>query len=187
MKRNLLILSSLFVISIVLTGCSLGKNMSNTPTKRVEEYLGNYQTLHSNVIEKIESVVGLETTFTDTQKETYKEALKKHYQDLTYEIKEETVNGDKATVEAEIEVNDYSKVLKEAEAYKQTNADEFKLTDGSFDEAKYNDYKLDKIKDAKDRVKYTIYFSLTKNTDGKWELDDLTETEENKILGIYEY
>ena len=33
---------------------------------------------------------------------------------------------------------------------------------------------------------YTIYFSLTKENN-EWILDDLTESEEEKILGIYEY
>lgn len=182
MKKVLIFLSAV----LLMTGCSIGKDMSNTPTKKVEEYLGNYQTLHSNVIEKLDSIVDLELTFTDTQKGTYKDMLKKHYQDLTYEIKEETVNGDKATVEAEIEVNDYSKTLKEVDAYRETNAKEFTLEDGTFDESKYNDYKLDQLKKSTERVKYTIYFSLTKNND-EWVLDDLTETEENKILGIYEY
>ena len=55
-----------------------------------------------------------------------------------------------------------------------------------FDETKFNTYKLNLLKDSKERVKYTIYFSLTKQDD-KWVLDDLTETEEEKILGIYEY
>ena len=36
-------------------------------------------------------------------------------------IKNETINGDKATVEVEIEVTDYTKALKKAESYKETN------------------------------------------------------------------
>jgi len=55
-----------------------------------------------------------------------------------------------------------------------------------FDDKKYADYKLDLLKSSKERVKYTIYFSLTKTND-EWVLDDLTDTEEDKILGIYEY
>ena len=51
---------------------------------------------------------------------------------------------------------------------------------------KYFTYKLDLIRDSKERVKYTIYFSLTKENN-EWILDDLTESEEEKILGIYEY
>ncbi len=181
MKKVLSILG----IALVLTGCSIG-NMDNTPTKKVETYLNNYQTLDSNVLSELDSLVDQEEMFDEDQKTTYRDIMKKHYQDLTYTIKEETVNGDKATVEAEIEVNDYTKVLKEAETYRTTNEDEFLDDEGMFDESMFNDYKLEELKDNKERVKYTIYFSLTKSGD-EWVLDDLTETEQEKILGIYEY
>lgn len=171
---------------LLITGCSLG-NMDNTPTKKVEEYLGNYQTLHSNVIESIDTIVDKEITFTDTQKDDYRDIIKKHYQNLTYTVKEETVNGDKATVEVEVEVTDYSKVLDETEAYKVTNANDFMLEDGTFDDEKFNNYKLEKLNDANERVKYTIYFSLTQDTDEEWSLDALTDSEEEKLLGIYKY
>ena len=182
MKKILSILG----IMLVMTGCSIGKNMSNTPTKRVEEYLNNYQTLDSNVISKLDSIVNNEELFDDDQRTTYKDILKKHYQDLTYTIKEETVNGDKATVETEIEVTDYTKALKEAETHRTTNESDFLGDNGTFDESKFAKHKLDLLKSSKDRVKYTIYFSLTKKDD-EWKLDDLTDTEEDKILGIYEY
>lgn len=182
MKRFITFLT----FALVLTGCSLGENMNNTPTKKVEEYLGNYQTLDSNVLAKLDSIVNNEELFDEDQKVTYRDILKKHYQDLTYTIKEETVNGDKATVEAEIEVTDYTKALKEAESYRTTNESEFLNDENEFDEVKFNTYKLDLIRDSEERVKYTIYFSLTKENN-EWILEDLTESEEEKILGIYEY
>ena len=173
------------LIILVLTGCSL-MNMDNTPTKKVEEYLNNYQTLDSNVLSKLDSIVNEEDLFNDNQKTTYRDILKKHYQDLVYKIKEETINGDRATVETEIEVNDYTKVLKQAESYRLSNESEFFNDNNVFDESKFNDYKLELLKSNKDRVKYTIYFSLTK-VDGEWTLDSLTQTEQEKLLGIYEY
>ena len=182
MKKIFIILG----IALTLTGCTIGENMSNTPTKQVETYLNNYQTLDSNVLTKLDAVVNSEEMFDEDQKTTYRDILKKHYQDLTYTIKEETVNGDKATVEVEIEVNDYTKVIKEADSYKTSNEKEFMDDNGKFDDNKFNTYKLNLLKDNKDRVKYTIYFSLTK-TDNKWIMDELTESEEEKILGIYEY
>ena len=181
MKKVLSILG----LALVMTGCSLGE-MDNTPTKQVEAYLNDYQTLSSNVLTEIDALVDQEEMFDDDQQTTYRDIMKKHYQDLTYTIKEETVNGDKATVEAEIEVNDYTKVLKQAETYRTTNESEFLGDNGMFDETLFNTYKLDLLKNNKERVKYTIYFSLTK-TDDKWTLDNLTETEQEKILGIYEY
>ena len=181
MKKVLSILG----IALVLTGCSIG-NMDNTPTKKVETYLNNYQTLDSNVLSELDSLVNQEEMFDEDQRTTYRDIMKKHYQDLTYTIKEETVNGDKATVEVEIEVNDYTKALKEAETYRTTNEDEFLDDEGMFDESMFNDYKLEALKGNKERVKYTIYFSLTKSGD-EWVLDELTETEQENILGIYEY
>lgn len=176
---------SILVLALVLTGCSIG-NMDNTPTKKVETYLNNYQTLDSNVLSELDALVNQEEMFDEDQRTAYRDIMKKHYQDLTYIIKEETVNGDKATVETEIEVNDYTKVLKEAETYRTTNEAEFLDDEGIFDESMFNDYKLGLLEENKERVKYTIYFSLTKTGD-EWVLDDLTETEQEKILGIYEY
>ena len=94
MKKLLSVIS----ITLIMTGCSLGTDMDNTPTKQVEEYLNNYQTLNSNVLTELDAVVDQEEAFDEDQKTTYRDILKKHYQDLTYTIKEETVNGDKATV-----------------------------------------------------------------------------------------
>ena len=94
MKKILSILSVL----LIMTGCSL-TDMDNTPTKQVETYLNNYQTLDSNVLTELDAIVNNEEMFDEDQKVTYRDILKKHYQDLTYTIKEETVNGDKATVE----------------------------------------------------------------------------------------
>lgn len=181
MKKLLAVIGIMFI----MTGCSLG-NMDNTPTKKVESYLNDYQTLNSNVLTELDSLVNQEEMFDEDQKVTYRDIMKKHYQDLTYIIKEETVNGDIATVEVEIEVNDYTKAIKEANDYKMSNESEFLNDEGVFDDNLFNTYKLGLLKDAKERVKYTIYFSLTK-TDNEWVLNELTETEQDKMLGIYEY
>ena len=173
-------------IILSLTGCSIGEDMSNTPTKQVEEYLNNYQTLDSNVLASLDAIVNDEEMFDEDQKVTYRDILKKHYQDLTYTVKEETVNGDSATVEVEIEVTDYTKAIKEATDYRENNESKFVNENNEFDEVKFNTYKLELLRDSKERVKYTIYFSLTKEND-KWKLNQLTESEQEKILGIYEY
>ena len=173
-------LVELLLTLLLVCGCSMNVNMENTPTKQVEAYLNNYQTLDQDVLLKLDDVINKETTFNDEQKEKYRDILKKHYQDLTYNVKEETINGDRATVEVEIEVNDYTKALKEIETYKTENEETFSTSD------EFNDYKLEQLEKVKDKVKYTIYFSLSKVGD-KWMLDNLTQTEQEKILGIYEY
>lgn len=176
MKKILTILFTL----LMLCGCSLNVKMDNTPTKQVEAYLNNYQTLDQGVLNNLDEIINKEITFSEEEKEKYRDILKKHYQDLNYTIKEETINGDKATVEVEIEVTDYTKALKDVEI----NIEKNNVTATS--DENFNEYKLNQLEKVKDKVKYTIYFSLTKN-DNKWVLDDLTQTEQEKILGIYEY
>lgn len=175
---------SLLTAFVLLTGCSLTKNMDNTPTKKVENYLSSYQTLDDNVLSDLDDIVEDEITFTDTQKESYKDILKKHYQDLTYEVKDETVNGDTATVEVEVEVTDYSKSLAESEDYLSTNKAEFQDETGNYSEEKYNDYRLGLLKDVDEKVKYTITFNLTK-IDDEWTIEDLSDEDQQKLLGIY--
>lgn len=178
------IISTIFIL-LMLVGCSFG-DMDNTPTKKVESYLNKYQTLDTTVLNELDSIVNQQIAFNQNQKDKYKELLKKHYQDLNYMVKEETINADKATVEVEIEINDYTKTLKLVESYRESNKDEFINESGEFDEVKFNDYKLELLKSNKEKVKYTLYFSLTKK-DKEWILDDLTESEQEKMLGIYEY
>lgn len=183
MKRIL----SMLAVFVLLTGCSFTSEMDNTPTKKVENYLNNYQTLDDAVLTDLDTVVENEATFTDDQRESYKDILKKHYQDLTYVVKEETVNGDTATVEVEIEVTDFTKAIQESNLYLQEHQDEFLDDTGVYSEQKYNDYRLDRLKDVSDKVKYTIIFNLTKTDDEEWKIEDLTETDQEKILGIYSY
>ena len=78
---------SLLGIGLIITGCSLG-NMDNTPTKKVESYLNNYQTLNSNVLTELDSIVNQEETFDEDQKTTYRDIMKKHYHLLIRQLQE---------------------------------------------------------------------------------------------------
>lgn len=182
MKKLLLLLCLL-----MLTACSFNiDDIDNTPTKKVEEYLNNYQSLSSDVVSDLDIVVERENTFNLEQKDKYRKLMKKNFQNLSYKVKDETVNGDTAEVEVEINVYDYYKVNKDADNYLLEHRDEF-ITDGVYDEAKFIDYKLDKMSKNTDKVKYTIYFNLSKDDKEKWSLDEVSESDEDKILGIYEY
>ena len=171
---------------IFLTGCGETGELLNTPTKKVEMFLGNYQTLNSNVLEQLDDIIEKDMTFDDTQKETYRDLMKNHYKNLTYEIKDEIIDGDMATVTVEIEVTDYSKIMNEAEQYKTENKEQFNDEAGEYNETLFNDYRLGKLKEAEERVKYTIDFTLTKVNED-WELDELTDEQEAKIHGLYTY
>lgn len=182
MKKLIILCSCLFI----LTGCNLGREMLNTPTKQVELFLSKYQTLDEEVLKDLNKIVAEEELFNTEQRENYKKIIKKHYQDLTYKIKEEKIDGDNATVTTEIKVIDYSKILSEAALYKEQNKNEFSDENGNFVISKYTDYRLEKLKDAKEVVTYTIDFTLTKK-EKEWQLDPLSKEEEQKIHGTYVY
>lgn len=187
MRRNFMKKIFCFLAAFVfLTGCSCenGK-LLNTPTKKVEMFLANYQTLDADVLKQLDDVIDREDTFNDTQKDKYRDIMKKHYENLTYEIKDEKIDGDTATVTAEIEVTDYSKIMKDAEQYKKDHEEEF-YNNEEYDESLFIDYRLEQLKEAKEKVKYTIDFTLTKIED-EWKLDALTQEQENKIHGLYQY
>ncbi len=169
---------SLLILLLLFTGCSIGKDMTNTPTKQVEAYLDSYQKLDDNVLNDLDTLVE-DTEYTTEQKARYREIFKKHYSNLKYEIKDEKIDGDKASVDAEVEVNDYSSVLSE-----KINEDDYKDSNGNYDAVKYFDYQLDKLEAATDKIKYTITFNLTKKDD-KWVIDDLDKTSMEKLHGIY--
>ena len=175
---------AVILLTLVFTGC--GSNLMNTPTKKVEAMLNNYITLDSKVIEDLDETLLTETIMNNDQKEHYKKILKRQYQNLSYTIKDETIDGDKATVEVEINVYDYYKINKESEAYLNNNIKDFTNEDGTKNLTKYNDYKLDNLDKAKDKITYTLNLTLHKTSDN-WVLDYLTDVEISKIHGLYAY
>lgn len=179
MKKIVLFVS---VFLVLLTGCG---NMMNTPTKKVEEFLSNYQTMDKTVLDQLDNVIKDAGNLVDVQKDDYRELMKKQYQNLSYKIKDEIEDGDNATVTVEIEVYDYGKSINESEQYLVSNRDEF-LDEATkeVDNKKFFDYKIKKMKDVKDKVKYTINFTLTK-VDDKWKLDNISDIDRQKLHGLY--
>ena len=179
MKKILLFLGAF----IFMVGCN---NLMNTPTKKVEEFLNKYQTMDSKVLDQLDYSLDQDYELSDTQKENYKTIMKKQYKDLIYTIKEETIDGDTATVRVEIEVYDYSKAISESDNYLMNNQDEFIKEDGTVDKEKFLDYKIDLMSKSNDRVKYTLNLTLTKKDD-TWTMNDITEIDRQKLHGIYSY
>lgn len=234
------ILKYLFTITLIiaLSACSMG----NTPTKKVENFLDKYKNNDTNVMSQLKEMINSDNLMDDTQKDTYSGIIKKQYSDLTYEIKNEKIDGNSAIVTAEIEVYDFYKANKDAEEYYNNNKSEFEektettaktieestdenterareniedaaenakdaadnaldkakdtaedIAEGTKDaadtltsDAKYINYRLDKLKGTKDRVKYTIDFTLSKKN-GKWVMDDIDDITRQKIHGLYEH
>lgn len=185
MKKLGLVIGFAMTALFFVTGCSIGEDLANTPTKQVESMLSKYQMLDEDVLKDLDKVVAEEEAFNTKQRDTYKKLMKKHYQDLVYEIKDERVDGDDATVEVEIEVRNYAEAFKKAEEYRKSHESEFYDKDKKFDKSLYMDYKLKQMEEAKEKVTYTLELALTKK-DGKWLLDNLSRTDKEKIQGIYE-
>ena len=171
MKKVFCILLSIFI----LTGC--GK-MNNTPTKKVEALLSKYQSNDSEVMNDLDNVLLMDSNFTDDERNDYKEFMKKHYQDMTYKIKNESIDGDSATVEVEVTVRNYSNAVNEANDYRLNNSSEFDETNT------FASYRLGKLKDVTDTETYTIVFTLTK-TDDEWQVNPLSTDVESKLNGLY--
>ena len=110
--------------------------------------------------------------------------MKKQYQNLTFEIKNESIDGSQATVQVEIEVFDYASSIAKSETYLLTNKTDFVDENNEVDEEKFMNYKLEQLNNVKDKVTYTINFTLTK-TDGKWQVDDITDIDRQKLHGLY--
>lgn len=177
MKKKI-ILISLFMLCFILTGCSL----NNTPKAKVETLLMKYQKNSDSVMSELDDYLNT-LNIKDDAHEEYKKVYTKQYSDLTYNIKDEMIDGDTATVTTQIEVYDYYKIDNDATKYVSDNLDKFS-TNNVYDSKKVLEYKIDKLTNAKDRVTYTIVFNLTK-VDNEWKVDNLSNEDLEKIHGIY--
>ena len=110
--------------------------------------------------------------------------MEDHYRDLKYEIKDERIDGDKATVDAEVTVRNYSKAVAGAEDYKSSNEDKFQDEKGNYSTALFSSYRLDEMEKVTDTATYTITFSLIRQNE-EWTIEELSDEDLNKINGLY--
>ncbi len=182
MKKNVFAgLLLLLAIVFCTTGCG---DMMNTPSKRVEEFLGKYQTMDSDVLTDLEEVVD-GSDYSEEGKKEYKSLMQKQYQNLSYKIKNEETDGDKATVEVEIEVFDYENSLVKAEDYMDKHKDEFTADKDKTAKQKKEEYRIKTMKAVTDKANYTITFHLTKDNK-KWVLEPISDSDLEKIHGLYQ-
>ncbi len=171
----------LFILTISLCACGI----NSTAKKSVENYLNGYIYLSDEVLKDLDKVTE-EQTLTDSQKEVYKQSIKRQYQDLKYEIVNETYNGDEAQVSVKIEVYDLYLTQKNASEYLKKNISKFNNEKGIYDNNNYIDYKINLMKNAKERVAYNIEFHLVTNGE-TWVISEISKTDLEKIHGIYNY
>lgn len=167
------------VLTIMLfVGCSCSL-LTKTPTDKVKEFMNKYNNNDEDVITELDDYVDT-LSFTDENKETYREILKTQYKDLKYEVIDETIDGDNATVDVKITVYDYFKVQNEALSYYDKNKNEFK------DEEEFIKYRLNQMQNSKETIEYTVTFNLYKD-ENEWIVEQLSDTDLEKIHGIYNY
>ena len=177
MKKKISIFSLLLLVTM-LFGCTMG----NTPKAKVETLLNRYQSKDTSVIGELDDYLKT-LTIDDTNYDDYKNVYLKQYENMKYEIKDEKIDGDNATVVTQIDVYDYYKVEQDVNNYIAENPSEF-ADKGIYNQEKALKYKIDKLNTAKDRVQYTIPFNLTKVND-KWTIDTLSTEDLEKIHGTY--
>lgn len=164
-KRFLLIVMAAFL----LVGCQ----MSNTPTSKVDALFNKYQMLDSDISLGIDNVLK-EQNLTEAHQQRYRKLLENQYKNLSYEIKEELIDGDSASVMTEIEVIDYKRAM-----------GDLSFDSSIYTKESYDEEKLNRLESAKDKVKYTLEIKLTKDNDGNWKVDALSNEQTKKIQGMY--
>lgn len=179
MKRFVIVLVA---IVLFMTGCAL---MADTPSNAVKEYLNRYRDNDTVVVNELNEYLNTEDMDDDT-KEEYRKVYLRQYSNLKYDIKDETVNGDEATVEVQITVFDYYKTNSLSGDYYTANSQEFLDDNGDLDLTKYVSYKIDRLVETTDTVDYTLTINLAK-VDGDWEVQPLSLDDLNKLHGTYEY
>lgn len=202
MKNIGKIVVSAFILLLVIVGCS--NNMS-TPTNKVEEFLGKYQSMDEDVLKQLDQVIKDDDLMNDNQKDKYKALMEKQYQNLSYKIENEDIEGNSATVDVEIEVLDYATTASKAQEYYNEHKEEIEEkyndkkedNDNSLEDAgddvlqaveesvAYINYKLEELETANDTVTYNMTFYLTKE-DGEWILQDISDLDRKKLHGLYE-
>lgn len=178
MKKVLMVVLSI----IIITGCSL---VSLGPSEAVKNFLNKYKDNDQAVVDELNDYLSNENLDDETIKE-YREIYIRQYSNMSYIIKGERIDGDKAAVTVEISVYDYYKANKEAGDYFTSNNQEFLDSKGDIDLSKFLKYKINKLLDTTDKVSYTLDLNLNK-VDDKWEIEPLTNEQLTKLHGTYEY
>ena len=171
----------LFTMVLIVVGC----NISNTPSSKVQKYLDSFINLSEDVEMDIETTVTSEN-LSNENKEIYKSVLKRQYQDLKYEIKDEKIDGDNAQVTVKVTIYDLYHAEKESLNYMNEHTNEFNDENGMFNNELYNTFRINKLLEENNKVDYEIVFNLDKK-DTEWILRNPDRDTLEKINGLYKY
>lgn len=179
MKHLKKLMISVLAISMVISMAACGK--VNTPTKVVEKQM---QELKDEKVETELSSLVSDASVAKKYGDDYKKLLKK-IQDFDYEVTDEKVDGDSATVTVKITTYNFGQAYKDMYNQVVKDANSGKIT-SSTDLTSYI-YKMMFQKmnalEKKD-FKTSVKVKCTKNENGDWETDvDNNSNVEDAILG----
>ena len=169
------------LLLIIVTGCTLG----NTPTSKVEELLKRYNSNADVVKTELGDYLSSLNLDEENQK-GYEGVYLRQYSDMTYQIKDETIDGNTATVTVQVKVYDYYTAEQDINSYVSSHQNEFYGDDNIYSSEKALKYRIDELKKVSDKVEYTLDFTLTK-VNNVWTVDTLTNEQLEKIHGTYAY
>lgn len=212
MKKILLCFSCIMAI-VLLSGCSMDNTPTKKVENFLDNYKNQDETVLAQLKDMVDTDSLMDetqkSTYTDIMKKQYKDmtyTIKDEVIDgdtatVTTEI--EVYDYYKINKDAEDYYNKNPDEFKSVtgngivddtknaaenviEGAKDAVEDTKDAITGTTSDSKYVEYRLEKLKNAKDRVKYTIDFKLTK-VDNVWTLNDIDDTTRQKIHGLYEH
>ena len=170
------------IILVFTVGCA---SLGNTPTARVEELLRRYQN-HSDPV-LIELGDFLDSLDLDLDvRDDYHAIYLRQYQDMEFEVQNETIEGDRAVVTVLVRVYDYYRANIEINNFIASNPNEFLDEEGNFSQALAFRHRIDELSRVTNRVEHTIDFVLTR-ADEEWRIDTLTIDILEKLHGTFPY
>lgn len=173
--------SMIFLLLVIVVLFLVFRSNSKSPNTLTRKYMNRYLHLDNKVVEKIKYPFG--DSLTSKQKSRYQEIIKKQYKDMTYDIVKEEVNEADAVITVNFSVYDLKSAMDKAVQYIEAYPDRFRK-EGVLQGEKVVDYKLDILESYRDRITYSVSFTYYKK-DGAWELMDLSNTDLEKLDGIY--
>lgn len=162
-KKTLLIVSMLVLVMFALTACG-GKSPKNV----VEDNLKQIKTekTSSNV-----SKLFNDKTLEQKYGKEYNKFIKK-VQDFDYEVKDEKVDGKKATVKVEIKTYDFGAAYKTTYDTVVSDAKSGKITTSTDVKDYVYNLMFQNLNNVKDKsYKKTVTINCTKNDKGEWTTD----------------
>lgn len=175
------IITLVVILLVTLVTILIVKSNNKSPVAQTKEYMNHYQKLDKDIIKNIK--YEYTDDLTPTQKEKYIDIMKRQYENIEYDIREEVVNKTDAIITVEFTVYDLSSAMERANSYVEVYSDKF-MKGNKFDPYKATDYKLKTLMKYDERVTYSIDFFYYKEK-GKWKMTDLGEVDLKKINGTF--